>query len=138
MSAQLNIPYSTLWDTFVQDCKTVKIQKGVLESINLLRSKYFVIMTTDNMDNFSRFTKPELSLEKYFDVISNSFEERMLKKDNSGELFLKYTRLYNATIQNCVCLDDSQNVYEVFSKLGGIAYLVTPEKNISYWLTKIA
>lgn len=90
------------------------------------------------MDNFSRFTKPELSLEKYFDVISNSFEERMLKKDNSGELFLKYTRLYNATIQNCVCLDDSQNVYEVFSKLGGIAYLVTPEKNISYWLTKIA
>lgn len=138
LSEHLNISYNNLWNTFVQDCRTVKIQQDILKSINKLREKYFVILLTDNMDNFTRYTQPALKLENYFDFISNSFDQRMLKKDNSGKLFLKYTRLYNTKVQDCISLDDSQTVCEVFTKLGGVAYLVTPEEDISFWLKKIA
>jgi len=127
-----------LWNVFVDDCKTTKVHNSILVKIHQLRAKYTVILINDNMDSFTRFILPALNLIDYFDVISNSFEQRILKTDNSGELFLRYTELHKANIQDCICLDDSQNVYETFTKLGGIAYLVTPEQDISYFLEKIA
>jgi len=135
---KLNIPYEHLWEVFVRDCKTMKIPITTLETINQLRHKYFTILLTGNMDSFSRFTQPALHLDNYFDLISNSFNEGLHKTDNEGELFLKYTRLYNAKIQDCVLLDDSKQVYETFSKLGGIAYLITPEKTISFYLKQLS
>jgi FMN phosphatase YigB (HAD superfamily) len=137
VSGRLNIPYEYLWNVFVQDCQTMTVPNGILESINKLRDRYTTILLTDNMDSFTRFTKPALKLENYFDLISNSFVEGKHKTDNDGELFLKYIKLHSANIKNCVSLDDSQSVQRIFTKLGGISYLVTLEHNISYYLEKI-
>jgi len=90
------------------------------------------------MDSFSRFTQPALALENYFDHISNSFYENIHKKDNGGEIFLKYTKRYGIPIQSCILFDDSDNVCKIFTELGGVACLITQDQNILYHLEKLA
>jgi FMN phosphatase YigB (HAD superfamily) len=137
LAEKFDIPYKELWDIFVEGCKTMTVPNNFLNLIKQVRGKYLAVLITDNMDSFSRFIKPALRLENYFDFIINSFEQRALKADNAGALFLKYTKLYKADIKECICLDDSQNIYEIFTKLGGTAYLVTSEQDISYYLAKL-
>lgn len=138
VSEKTGIPYKRLWDIFVKDCKTMFVQKENLEKLNNLRNQYTVILITGNMDSFSRFTQPALGLDEYFDHISNSFQEGIHKTDNRGEIFLKYTEKYEVSIQDCIVLDNSSNVFKVFSELGGTAYLITQSKNLEYYLKKLS
>lgn len=137
ISERTGIPYERLWKTFVRDCETMQVSKEVLEKINSLRDRYTVILTTGNMDSFTRFTRPALNLDPYFDHISNSYHEGIHKTDNGGELFLKLADKYGAPISKCIALDDSPKVHAVFTALGGTAYLVTPEQDISFHLAKL-
>jgi FMN phosphatase YigB (HAD superfamily) len=137
ISEKINMPFEELWEIFVEDCKTARVPKKALEKLHNLRGQYSVILITGNMDSFSRFTHPSLGLDKYFDHISNSHYEGMHKTDNQGELFLKYADKYGVPIEDCILLDDSTKVYEVFTKLGGRAYLVTPEQDIFYHLENL-
>jgi len=138
VAEKINIPYEQLWNIFVNDCKNMTVPIGTLETINSLRQKYLTILITDNMDNFTRFTLPALKLGDYFDHVVNSYDEKMLKADNGGELFLKHSTLHDANIRECLCLDDSNTVYQTFTQLGGKAYLVTPEQDVSYYLGKLS
>lgn len=138
VSEKTAIPFEKLWNVFVEDCKTMQVPRGTLKTLDRLRNRYIVILITGNMDSFSRFTQPALALENYFDHISNSFHEGMYKTDNNGEIFLKYTNKYGVPIQNCIVLDNSKNVCKIFTELGGIAYLITQDQNIIYYLEKIA
>lgn len=132
------IPYDVLWDVFVRDCKTMSISPEALEKLNGLRSRYTVILVTGNMDCFTRFTKPAAQLDRYFDYISNSFEEGILKTDENGRIFMQFADKHGIPIQSCYVFDDSKNVNKVFSELGGTAYLVTKEQDILFHLEKIA
>ncbi len=126
--------YETLWDLFVRDCSTMQVSKTTLERINALRTTYTVILVTTNMDSFSRFTVPALELEKYFDHISNSFNEGKYKTDNGGETYLEYAKRFNVDIKECVVIDDSINACDIFASLGGKACQITSERNIEYYL----
>lgn len=137
VSKKLGIPYESLWELFVRDCKTMNVDLNILKQINQLREYFIVILLTDNMDSFTKFTQPALKLDNYFDLICNSFEQGMRKIDRNGELFLKYVHAYQAPIHDCVLIDDSKNVHDIFATLGGTGYLVTPEHNISYWIQHI-
>jgi FMN phosphatase YigB (HAD superfamily) len=137
LSDNLKISYGRLWNTFVADCESMTIPITTLETINYLRKKYYIILLTDNMDNFTRFTCPALNLNNYFNAISNSYDQRLLKTDNDGEIFLKYVKEQNANIKDCILLDDSQKIYDTFTNLGGTAHLITPEKDIAYHLQKL-
>lgn len=137
VAERLGIPYQELWNVFVEDCKKMHVSKRTLETLNSLRSRYTVILITGNMDSFSRFTLPELKLDQYFDHISNSFEEKLNKTDNDGELFLRFADRYGADIRDCVMMDDSQNVYDIFEKIGGKPALVTKERDIDFHLSSI-
>jgi len=88
------------------------------------------------VDSFSRFTQPAWELDKYFDYISNSYYEGLHKKDNQGELFLKYANKFGAPIGDCLLFDDSIKVCETFTELGGRAYWVTSEQDIIYHLKR--
>lgn len=138
VSEKTGIPFKKLWDIFVNDCKTIRVSKEALETLNRLRDRYTIILITGNMDSFSRFTQPALALENYFDHISNSSHEGIHKTDSEGEIFLKYTERYSVSIQSCILLDDSKNVCKIFTELGGTAYLVTQDQNILYYLEKLA
>ena len=90
------------------------------------------------MDSFNRFTVTELELEKYFDEISSSYDEKLLKSDNEGELFLKYLGKYSADIKKSVLIDDSKSTCKTFDKLGGKSFLIENEKGIERYLEILA
>lgn len=138
VSENTDTPYDLLWDVFVSDCEQMSVSSDALEKLNSLRSRYTVILVTGNMDCFSRFTRPATELDRYFDHISNSFEEGILKTDENGRIFVQFAEKHGVPIQSCYGLDDSKNVNEVFSELGGTACLVTKEQDILYHLENIA
>lgn len=126
--------YEKLWDLFVKDCSTMQVSRTVLEKINALRKKYTVILVTTNMDSFSRFTAPALQLEKYFDAISNSFNEGKYKTDKNGEIYLEYAKKYDVDMKDSVVIDDSPKVCSIFESLGGTSHHITAERSIEYYL----
>ncbi len=134
VAGEIGMPFGELWNLFVQDCRTFSILPSVLKAISSRRNSHSVILITDNMDSFTRFTVPSLGLEKYFDGVSNSFYERLRKADNGGELFRRHTQAYGASLGKSVLVDNSPVNCAVFEALGGIAHQVTPERDIMYYL----
>lgn len=122
---KIGLDYDYLWNLFVDDCKTMHVSKDVLERIKALSSSYTTILITGNMDSFSRFTVPALSLEDYFNEISNSYYEGRHKTDDNGQLFSKFTDKHGTPITDCVLLDDSDSVCTLFNQLGGTAMQVS-------------
>jgi FMN phosphatase YigB (HAD superfamily) len=127
VSIKLGLDYDYLWKLFVDDCKTMHVSTDILNDIKALGDRYTTILITGNMDSFTRFTMPALSLEEYFDEISNSFHEGRHKTDENGSLFYKFTDKYNVQISDCVLLDDSDKVCNIFTELGGKALKVTSD-----------
>ncbi len=136
LAEQIDIPYEILWGLFVQDCQNMKVAQTTLEKLSSLRDRFTVILITGNMDSFSRFTVPALRLEKYFDYISNSYYEGRHKTDNGGLIFKEYSERVGTPLSECVVLDDSQRVCDTFESLGGIAYRITAEKDVNYYLSQ--
>lgn len=135
VAEQIGMPYDELWQLFVDDCRKMRVSQQTLEKLASLRDRYSVILMTGNMDSFSRFTAPQLQLEKYFDHVSNSYYEGKHKTDNAGEIFSEYASKWNTTLANCVLLDDSLNVCTIFEALGGKAFRVTPNETVDHYLT---
>ena len=137
LADQTGIPYERLWDTFVADCRAMRVSDETLHKLSSLRDRYKVILMTSNMDSFSRFTIPQLELDRYFDHISNSYYEGRLKSDEGGRIFTDYATRFGVPVTECVVLDDSINVCGVFESLGGRAYRITPEKDVNYHLATL-
>lgn len=136
-SAQLSLDYDYLWNIFVDDCKTMHVPEDILNVIKSLNIKFTTILITGNMDSFSRFTVPALSLENYFDEISNSFHEGRHKTDDNGSLFIKFTSKYGVLVNDCILLDDSDKVCSIFTQLGGTALQVSSGTPIEQHLAKL-
>ncbi len=86
LSDSLGINYEFLWNLFVKDCQNMHVDETVLSRIKELRKDYKIILITDNMDCFDRFTVPALKLDDYFDAVVNSFNEQTSKNENEGQL----------------------------------------------------
>lgn len=114
-------------------CESMIVADGALDKVEELRSLGVkVILATDNMDTFSRWTIPALSLGKKFDGILNSADMGFFKKekdDTGGSLFFKD---YLSTDGLCALIDDSPDnaVVEDF----GIKWLAIGDRNIMDWL----
>lgn len=138
VSQNTGISFERLWQVFIQDCKTMSVEKRVLEIITSLRKDYIVILITGNMDCFDRFTLPILELHRYFDYISNSFNERILKTDNNGELYSRLSSRFAVPLEHCLAFDDSESTLRTFSELGGSSHLVTKDNDIMFHLTNLS
>jgi FMN phosphatase YigB (HAD superfamily) len=137
LAHQIGIPYEELWEVFVKECETMQVSSDTLEKIHSLREKYTVILITGNMDCFMRFTVPSLKLESYFDFISSSYDEKISKTDNNGQVFKKYATKHGVLIESCFVIDDSQGVCSTFELLGGTAYLISEDKDIKHYLNAL-
>lgn len=126
--------YDMLWNTFVNDCKTMYVSNADLVQINGLRKIFITFLITDNMDCFNRFTAPSLKLDAYFDEIINSFDKHLLKTYNNGQLFQEAVVANGADISKSILIDNSEGSCIIFERLGGKAFLVTKEKPLTYWL----
>lgn len=128
VAAELDLSYDAVWTTFVADCRSMHVSPAILSRLRLLRPFANVVLMTGNMDSFTRFTAPALGLDGYFDMISNSFDEGRLKTDDGGSLFGQYADRFGTPIEQCVVIDDADDVCAVFTNLGGKALHVTVER----------
>lgn len=118
----LNMSYEKVWEIFVSDCQTIKISDELLRSLASLMQKYRTVLITGNMDSFTRFTIPALSLDEHFHHISNSFYEEIHKTDNDGELFSRWSEKLGIPLIDSILIDDQSKCCKIFERLGGMAY----------------
>jgi hypothetical protein len=83
MSApRVGIPADELLAELQYSCEHMGVDPALFEVVSELRAAgVAVILATDNMDTFSRWTVPALELERHFDSILNSFHIGALKAD---------------------------------------------------------
>jgi hypothetical protein len=113
------LSYEDVWDIFVRDCKSMKVDQRMLDTIGMLRSQYYAVLITGNMDSFDRFTTPALELHLYFDQIVNSYNVKLHKTDDEGRIFVDCLK---GRVEDALLVEDSSSSRVVFEKLGGIAY----------------
>ncbi len=138
LAEDLNISYDHLWSIFVKDCQQMKVENVVLEKLKALKKQYKLVLITDNMDCFDRFTVPALKLNEYFDLIVNSFNERTSKNENDGQLFQEVMERVGSTPSESILMDNSEKSCKVFTDLGGKSLLVTKDRPLFYWLNNFA
>ncbi|MFH1254520.1 MAG: hypothetical protein V1646_03755 [bacterium] len=109
-----------LWQIFITSCQRMEIEPEALNLIQTIRTKHTVILATDNMDCFTRFTVPALKLNEKFDLIINSADIGYQKKDTNGKLFIDCTKKFNIlNMSDAYLIDDSAKTCELFKQLGG-------------------
>lgn len=137
VAEDIGLPYEDVWNIFVNDAKNMNISQSSLETISALRETYTVILMTDNMDSFNRFTIPSLNLDRYFDYIWNSYTEKRGKNDENGKAFIDLVGKFDSKIESSILIDNSESGCKLFTQLGGKSYLVSNENNIDFWLNEL-
>lgn len=137
LAKKLQVPFSDLWEVFVDDCETMKVKSSTLDRINNLRSDYTTILITGNMDSFTRFTVPALQLDTYFDAIINSADVGSLKSDSSGAQFLETVNKYSTKITCSLLIDDSEKICNIFENIGGKSLHISSENTIDKYLSQL-
>lgn len=128
------LDYAYLWRVFVRDCQTMFVDAEVLGILKSLRNQWRTLLMTDNMDCFTRFIKPALNLDHYFDSIVNSADHGRLKSDNEGQFFADIASKIGIPLSQAVLVDNSIKACDHFVNLGGQVCLVTEQKTIKHWL----
>lgn len=134
VSKKTGISYERLWEVFVAGCKSMVVSQGVLNQIDRLRDRFYTVLITGNMDSFDRFTVPSLKLDQHFDIIVNSYTEKILKFEDNGATFQKYLM---GDIHDAILIEDSQKSCDAFNKLGGTVYQVSPQNSALSYLTQL-
>jgi len=112
-----------LWQLFVDGCRSFEVSPTHLSLVKRIRECGVpVVLVTDNMDCFSRFTAPALGLPSIFSHIVNSVDHGCLKEEG---LFLIAERLSGVPLTRTLLLDNSVPTCCLFNELGGTSYCVS-------------
>lgn len=104
-----------LFNEFTDSCKNMKlVSDRIFEVTKRLQGNGVkVVIATDNMDSFTRWTIPSMKLETVFDDILNSYDLGALKGDfgDSGEslFFDQFLKKHGLLAKECVLIDDSED-----------------------------
>ena len=93
------------------------------ELIGDIRNKgMLVVIATDNMDTFTRFTVPALKLNDTFDGVLNSHDLKCLKDETDPKasipFFDDFLTSHDLTYADAILLDDSPDSSGKYEKLG--------------------
>lgn len=115
--------YKKVLREFIKGCESMEYVSDEIPSIvdTLKRVGYYVVIATNNMDCFTRWTIPFMKLDKLFDEILNSYYLKGLKHDTQkGEsvFFKRFFEEYNVSPQNCIFFDDSTDKEGYITSLG--------------------
>lgn len=118
-----NISYDFLYAEFVRSVSNMKLVPGALALVERIRSDgVAVAIATDNMDSFTRWTVPTLSLKQNFDYILNSSVIKALKADMSTEgeniFFSRFLRQHSLLPSQCILVDDSLTIGPIVESFG--------------------
>ncbi len=94
--------------------------KELVQSVQATGKK--VVVATDNMDTFNRYTAPALKMDKIFDGVINSYDVGCLKDDPDPAdkilFFEDYLDKNNFTYSDAVLLDNSPDSSGKYKRLG--------------------
>jgi len=111
-------------ELYEQSILTMELDKDIISLAQSLRTSGKRLgVVTDNMDVFSTITVPNHNLNKIFDVIANSADYGILKRENNGKLFDIALVSLNVDIKNSLIIDDSQSTIDLYRNRGGFGYL---------------
>lgn len=135
-----NIDYKHLFQEFIKSCKEMTFTSDKITDLLLaLKNKNIrLVIATDNMDSFTRWTIPSLRLTDLFDDILNSSDLKVLKEDlnkyDKSILFEDYLKKHDIKKGESILIDDSEDLEQIVTK-SGIHYLqVTKQRPLSYHL----
>lgn len=123
LATQFNLNRDTLWNQFVRSCQTMRLEDGLSDQLHAVKKNHKLILATDNMDSFRRFTIPSLKLDELFDDIMISSELGLMKTHENGRVFQQRFEQHQVQPSDCLFIDDSAKTCEVFRALGGIAWV---------------
>ncbi len=143
LTESTRVPRDELEDELRYSAENMKlIDEDVLPTIQKLRDiGKLVVIATDNMDTFDKWTVPALGLNEHFDDVLNSSKVRVLKSQvssmyNRSQFFFQYMREMGVAPENTVLIDDSLDVKGLESV--GINFKhVTDGQPLSYHLDTI-
>jgi FMN phosphatase YigB (HAD superfamily) len=109
------ISFDVLFEELVNSCQKMEYSTDrfikLIAQIRHLGIR--VVIATDNMDSFPRWTVPALGLEKMFDDILDSYTLKVLKRDfdvkGNSLFFSDYLRSVDIAPRECILIDDSED-----------------------------
>ena len=113
---------SLLMDELSKSCEQMTLSDVTLHLISELRKNAYLVLITDNMDCFSRFTVPANQLQTVFDRIINSSDIARSKRDQDGLSFRETAEQYGLQLSNSILIDDSEKTCNLFQQMGGAIY----------------
>lgn len=111
ISKEISLDQTIVFRELVYSCQNMTLaHQCLLELIQHIRQQQIrVVIATDNMDTFRRFTIPALRLDQWFDDFLISCEVKCLKdetKNNIPIFFDSYLNQHGYTYSQAVLLDD--------------------------------
>ena len=119
-----NLSYDLLFNELILSCKSMTLVSDELPQItNKIRQGGIkVVVATDNMDSFTRWTVDAMNLTEMFDGLLSSYHIRSLKKDFNDfgdSLFFKKFLLENGIdAKESILFDDSEDKEDRIQKFG--------------------
>lgn len=124
VAAEIDACEELLMSELIASCRAMRfIDPEAPALIKELRSQgKRVVLATDNMDTFGRWTVPSLRLERMFDDILCSYEMKCVKEDVDDQgcslFFSPYLAQRKIAPVECVLLDDSLGLGAIAEAMG--------------------
>lgn len=144
MSQSTNISIDIITKELRFSCEKMRFCINGIENIirDIQKKGVKVVIATDNMDTFTKFTVPALRLDALFDNILNSYEIRRLKDDVdpiSGILFFDtFLKEHNLQYSDAVLLDDMPDNSGKYKRLGFDRVLIDTSHTLKSTLKRYA
>jgi FMN phosphatase YigB (HAD superfamily) len=144
MHRDTGVDSHVIFDELKKSCEEMTFcVSGIEELIREIRKKGIkVVIATDNMDTFPRFTVPSLELDKVFDGILDSHTIKHLKDDEKPAdkilFFDQYLTENNYSYKDVVLLDDSPDSTGKYDRLGFERILIDGPESLQKILEEFA
>jgi FMN phosphatase YigB (HAD superfamily) len=139
ISDATGITFERLTGLFKESVRLMRINPTLIQfALELKRAGIKTALVTGNMDIFNEITVPEKKLAEVFPVIINSFDYRMMKRDENGKLFdIALKKLGLDSYQGTWIIDDSPDICALFTAKGGRAHRFSGMREFELWLEQI-
>ncbi len=143
ISLHVKLPSKIIQNELIMSCQMMHfVDKQIPKLVAKIRRKGIrVVIATDNMDTFRRFTLPALHLDKCFDDFLISSELGVFKYtfvDDKIPFFDPYLQEHNVTYADVVLLDDSLDKTGTYKRKGFHVRQVKDKDNLIEYLNEYA
>ena len=135
------LDFNQIFNSLIESCQKMSYSRPEIPRLikNIRKKGIKVVIATDNMDTFSRFTKPGLKLGNIFNDFLISYDLKILKQETELEsipFFEKYLQDRGLKNEEVVLIDDGDDKTGVYGKLGLKIDLVKSSNDVVNFLEK--